>query len=380
MAAAKPPSRRFGICTSLLSSLMLHPVFALPTITQAVEVGAVVPTATGQIGVDPVSVLPPASKFEGTVTPDIARGTIKTITTGPTTHPVTTTREAFFSATTNAAGDIDISIINPALKSFLESAAEDVPACGLKRRAYCGARYFVNEFETHFDKSVQAVQDLEEAIIEGAPKHPIKIEVEKAIDLTSAEGEADAVPDVAFSIMSEGEVTAVEAGAPAAIGALGVGFLAYAFHVYGATKNAGKVKPVITGIHVPSASLKAVKQTQRPTKTAMVSTVPSSSTLACPDPTKAPLLCGNDSGKQDCDMKLPETHDKQPTCKSGQHQGCDCVPPTHFEGVIVSKDELNEMNNIQKIFKSLPKEFPKLPKYGECSKTMEDMDPKLFKT
>ncbi|KAK2002951.1 hypothetical protein LX36DRAFT_666781 [Colletotrichum falcatum] len=305
--------------------------------TQAVEIGAVVPTATGQIGVDPVSVLQPASKLA-----DDSLGDHHS--------------RSLFSATTNAAGDIDISIINPALKSFLESAAEDVPACGLKRRAYCGARYFVNEFETHFDKSVQAVQDLEDAIIEGAPKHPIKIEMEKAIDLTNTEGEADGVPDVAFSIMSEDEVTGFEAGAPAVIGPLGVGFLAYAFYVNSAMNNAGTVQPVITGLHVPSAPLKAVKQTQRPTKTATVLTVSSSSTLACPDPTESP-----------------------PTCKSGQHKGCDCVLPTYFEDVIISKDELEDTENMQKIFKPLPKKFPKLPKYRECSKMIGNMDPKLFK-
>ncbi|KAJ0375924.1 hypothetical protein COL26b_005899 [Colletotrichum chrysophilum] len=171
----------------------------MSTVTPAVQVGAVVPTATGQVGVNPVSILPPASVFQGTVTPDLARGTIRTITRGPSSRPATTTREAFFSATTNAAGDIDISIIDPALEAFLEDAAQNVPACGLKRRAYCGARAFVDHFETQFDKSVQVVEDLEEAIFEGAPKHPIKIEVEKAIDLTNAEGEAEAVPDVALA-------------------------------------------------------------------------------------------------------------------------------------------------------------------------------------
>ncbi|KAF5525330.1 hypothetical protein CGCA056_v003422 [Colletotrichum aenigma] len=316
---------------------------------------------------------------QGTITPDLARGTIKTITTGPTSRPVTTTREAFFSATTNAAADIDISIINPALESFLENAAQNAPACGLKRRAYCGARAFVDHFETQFDKSVEVIQDLEEAIMEGAPKHPIKIEVEKAIDLTNAEGEAEAVPDVAFSIMSEGEVTAVEAGAPAAIGALGVGFLAYAFHIYGSTKSSGSTKPLITGIHVPSASLKAVKQTKRPTKTATISTRSSTSTKLCPDPTKTPLWCGDYPEKQDCDMQLPQSKEKPPTCKSGDYQGCKCNPPTIFEGAVVSQEELAAMAQIQELFKTLPKEFPKLPNYGECSKKMENMDPKIFK-
>ncbi|KAF4886690.1 hypothetical protein CGCF415_v015076 [Colletotrichum fructicola] len=177
--------------------------------------------------------------------------------------------------------------------------------------------------------------------------------------------------------MSEGEVTAVEAGAPAAIGALGVGFLAYAFHVYGATKNSGSTKPLITGIHVPSASLKAVKQTKRPTKTATVSTRSSTTTRSCPDPTKTPLLCNYDDEKLDCDSKVSG---KELVCESGEHEGCECFAPMIFKGAGASEEERAAMAEIAELFRTLPKEFPKLPRHGECSKKMENMSPKVFKT
>lgn len=46
---------------AFLPVLLSHHVAAMTTVTPAVQVGAVIPTATGQVGVNPVSVLPPAS-------------------------------------------------------------------------------------------------------------------------------------------------------------------------------------------------------------------------------------------------------------------------------------------------------------------------------
>ena len=207
---------------------------------------------------------------------------------------------------TNDAGDLDISIVDPELRDFLRRVAEEAPACNLakrrllarelfRRRQLCGSRYVVEEFEREFRGSKQVIEDLAEEIRDTVPEHPAVQEVERLIEAAEAEGGAEAVPEVAVSIMSEGEVVAVQGGAASGLGILGVGFLTYVYHVFEADQaaaEAGGPKPSVQGIHIPSNSIQAAPETKT-TESASETT-----TASCPDPAETVLECGGDNCKE----------------------------------------------------------------------------------
>ncbi|KAF7557446.1 hypothetical protein G7Z17_g634 [Cylindrodendrum hubeiense] len=219
------------IATIYIEATAGEAVGFIPT-SAGMHIGAVIPTTSGQIGVNPVSILPPASMFRGTVFESDA----PTATTITKDHK-TQTHEIFFAVTTNAAGDLDISIVDPELRSFLEKAAEEVPACvisklrrirdAILRRESCGISRFNENFQT-FENAEEAIKDLEDQLVKSSPDHPA-VKAYQELNPTEGEGsgdvpdpsDPDAVETVELSLASEEELTLLQAGAGPITGALG---------------------------------------------------------------------------------------------------------------------------------------------------------------
>lgn len=253
--------------------------------------------------------------------------TATTVTTGDKTQ----THKVFFAVTTNAAGDLDISIVDPDLRSFLEKTAEEVPACAISklrrrlrsvllRREVCGNPRYINEFESNYSSAEEAIQDLTDQVFRASPDHPAVKEVlqlELVPDLGSGSGDvpdlgdSDAVESVALSLMSEEELTLLQASAGPLTGALGLGFLSYIFHVFNADKAAAEEgeKVVITGVHIPSNSIQTVTETK--TTSMKTTSTKTTSTSSCADPSKTDLICTKD----DCEFDLPLKDDTKWVCK-----------------------------------------------------------------
>ncbi|KAH7146275.1 hypothetical protein EDB81DRAFT_856715 [Dactylonectria macrodidyma] len=347
-----------------------------PTATH-MHVNAIIPTTSGQIGVNPVSILPPASIFRGTVY-DSDAPTATTITKDGKTE----THKIFFAVATNAAGDLDISIVDPDLRSFLEDLADEVSSCAIsklrrlrraiqQREAVCG--HNEDFLEGARQKiSPEAWRDAEEQIIEAAPDHPA---IKAVLELNPEDGgtgsgdvpvgEPGADERIVLSLASEEELTLLEAGAGPATGILGVGLLSYIFHVFLADKSvAGAGEKVsITGVHIPSNSI----QTLTETKTTSTKTT---STNTCPDPTQTELICTKD----ECDLDLPLEEDAKFVCKSGKYQDCPCAVDTEFVSAEVSNGEDQAMKFLGEALSSKPLTPPKFTNVGECSRPNESVE------
>ncbi|KAL6411547.1 hypothetical protein AUP68_05263 [Ilyonectria robusta] len=348
-------------------------VEALATRT-GMHIAAIIPTTSGQIGVNPVSILPPASVFRGTVY-DSDAPTATTVTTGGHTE----THKVYFAVATNAAGDLDISIVDPDLRSFLEKTAEEVPACAISklrrrlrsillRREACGALRYMDEFES-YPSADEIIQDLTDQIASAAPDHPaVKeyLELETVPGSGSGSGGSDVVETVELSLMSEEELTLLQASAGPVTGAMGLGFLTYIFHVFNADKAAAKEgeKVAITGVHIPSNSIQTVTET----KTTSTSTT---STVSCADPSKTDLFCLKD----DCEIDLPLTEDTKFVCKGGKYEGCDCATEAVVLSLPITKKEDAMMKLLADnlVFNDIPT-HPKLSNYGECGTSNENME------
>ncbi|PLN86921.1 hypothetical protein BDW42DRAFT_182290 [Aspergillus taichungensis] len=132
-------------------------------------VAAIVPTTTGQIGVNPVLVDPvetagPYNTFisdywKAKDKEQITQVQVTTKEGKPTTKTVT----APVAIMTGADGELNV-LMTPKLQQKLAAMMKSVPACGKKRAEACGIERFLIEFEADDSKLIQSLKNAVEGI------------------------------------------------------------------------------------------------------------------------------------------------------------------------------------------------------------------------
>ncbi|KAF2703709.1 hypothetical protein K504DRAFT_485513 [Pleomassaria siparia CBS 279.74] len=380
-----------------------------------VKIAAVVPTESGQIGINPPGPEPTIANIkghtsfltlEGSTTKwigsdpnNIAVSTTTTTKKGGETAVATITKGV--SAIKNENGDLNI-LLGPAVKAKLEAIAKQVTPCAAKRKrkmrngkrggSTCGLADFVQrvgadeELQGSFARPLtdQVFDEIDEGYggddpasdpgWEGDGGHHAVHEDEGYYSddeegfFEGAEGaEGDAAAETVETIVfsSEEEAAAIAAGlmgseAEAAIAVWG-----------GSTVTAGSLlailwatlkdgKPLSNANKVPKESIhkitKSKTKTSSPTSTP--TSTPTSSSSSCPAPTVSPPSCGK------CKPTSVKVEGAQATnvvdwaCSEGSTKGCLCNPKT------VDRITVSDANLHQAVLDAIS-ELDKLPKEPE---------------
>ncbi|KAJ5216527.1 uncharacterized protein N7498_002934 [Penicillium cinerascens] len=269
------------------------------------QVDAIVPTTSGQIGINPVLVTPvdttaPYNTFfsdyidaKGSWTAKDTEYITQVQVTTKDNKPTTATVTAPVAVMTGPKGDLDV-LMSPKLEQQLSDMMGKVPACSKKREALCGITQFLEDFKADNSELIKALNEAVKDI------QFLSEEVLKALGTSATAQEAQMV----------------------ATGIGGISLVWMAFQVY--AKNH---LPLAFGIRDPPNN-----------------NIP---TVVTPPP-KKPEKCPADAPKGKDAPLCPDCKGKDDICQDGKYKYCKCldvIEPTFFP---FDQDWLNTQADVLK--------------------------------